>query len=269
MASSRLRQNGIVVFLIALLALAGYGVFATRPEPTKTTSADSTAKRVRSGLNVQTDQATLDAVEQLLRLPTRPEERSYAQRALRLASNDADLAFVQSLRLAAARKRSVTPEVKQLTDRLTAARKALAADSDGIAKLKKLIETAKPADKTALGDRLQLAQAMAALDAEEVNDAHQDLIRAGGDPQARTQARSPSIRRRRRAPTVYASSLRRRPTRSGSLIASTHGRRSAPSARCFSSRALAQIRPRCSSRHVMIGCRRCRRAGAEILSRRR
>lgn len=181
-----LRQYGLVAFLIALLAVASYGVFITRPAP-KAPSADSTGRRARPGFNVSTDQGTLDAVEQLLRLPTRLEERSYAQSALRLASVDADLAFVQSVRLAAARARA-TPESKQLDTRLAQARKALAADSDAIVRLKKVIAAAKPADAAAVNDRLQLAQAMAALDAEEVADAHNDLVRAGGDPQARTQA---------------------------------------------------------------------------------
>ena len=187
MRSTHFRQNGIVLFLIALLVLAGYGVFATRPKPAPI-SSDSTARRARSGLGVAVDQGSLEAVEQLLRLPIRPEERSYAQSALRVASQDADLAFAQAVRQAAARPRASTPETKQIDERLQQARKALAADSAEIARVKKLIGPAKPADVQALNDRLQLSQAMASLDLEEANDAQQDLARAGGDPQTRTQA---------------------------------------------------------------------------------
>src|SRR5262245_41646319 len=130
-----LKQFGVVTVLTALLAAASYGVFVTRPKPA-TPTADSTSRRARAGFNIQTDQGTLDAVEQLLRLPTRPEERTYAQGALRLASLDADLAFVQSVRLAAARARVSTPQSKQIDARLAEARKALAADSAAIGRLK-------------------------------------------------------------------------------------------------------------------------------------
>lgn len=187
MPLTRLRQNGAVIFLIALLALASYGVFATRPAPRRV-ATDSTTRRTRSALAGVTDQSALDAVEQLLRLPTRPEERSYARTALRLAGQDADLAFAQSVRQAAARPRASTPETKQIDERLEQARKALAGDSADLVRVKKLIASAKASDTQGLHDRLQLAQAMATLDLEELADAQQDLARAGGDPQARMQA---------------------------------------------------------------------------------
>lgn len=182
------KRNGLLAVLVFLLALATYGAVATRPG-SPTLKRDSTARRVRAGTAVSVDQSSLDAVEQLLRLPTHADERTLAQRALRLASLDADLEFAQAVRQAVAAPRAATPETKAIDARLNAARKALASDSGDMQRSRKLLAGAKaPADSQAVADQLELAQAMAALDVEELNDAQQDLARSGGDPQSRMQS---------------------------------------------------------------------------------
>src|SRR3954468_4536705 len=99
MRLTSLRQNAAVVLLIALLAFAGYGVYATRAVPPA--PRNPATRRAPSALSVAVDETPLNTIEQLLRLPTRPEERAYAQSALRLAGQDLDLAFAQAVRQAA------------------------------------------------------------------------------------------------------------------------------------------------------------------------
>ena len=50
------------------------------------------------------------------------------------------------------------------------------------------VAKASPSTAQSLNDRLNLAKAQLALDQDEVDDARQDLRRAGGDPQGRMQA---------------------------------------------------------------------------------
>lgn len=192
MPLSKLRVSGAVTVLAALLAVAGYGVFATSKRPTPaTTGAADTSRAAQARLNPSSfsvDQSSIEMVEGLLRLPTRPEERAYAQRALRVANLDGDLAFVQAVRLAASRPRITTPETKVIEARLAQARQALARDSAAVRDLTSLASRAKPGELEAINDRLQLTKAMQALDVEELNDAQGDLERAGGDPQARMAA---------------------------------------------------------------------------------
>ncbi|HXT17366.1 MAG TPA: mechanosensitive ion channel domain-containing protein [Gemmatimonadaceae bacterium] len=182
---SHRKQSGAVVLLVVLLALAGYGVYYTRPRPSAGTPG---ARRVPPAVSGDVDQTSLITVEQLLRLPTAPEERSSAQSALRLADQEIDLAFAQAVRQAAARPRANTPEARQIDARLTKARNALAADKAEVTRLTAEAAKASAAQAQPLADRLELAKAMATLDQDEVDDAQQDLIRVGGDPQARMQA---------------------------------------------------------------------------------
>jgi small-conductance mechanosensitive channel len=180
-----LRHSGAIIVLLLFLAAAAYGVFVTRPLPR--VAPPQGARRAPSSLTVSVDETSLNTIEQLLRLPTRPEERTFAQSALRLAGQDADLAFAQAVRVAAARPRVSTPESKQIDARLAQARQALAKDSLDIARLSAAASRASAAETQSIRDRLALARAMATLDQEEVNDAQNDLARSGGDPQTRLQ----------------------------------------------------------------------------------
>ena len=192
MPLSKVRVSGAVAVLAGLLGLAAYGVFATRNRPPVTTAGSiDTSRAAQARLNPSSftvDQSSIEMVEGLLRLPTRADERAYAQRALRVANLDGDLAFVQAIRLAASRPSITTPETKVIQALLTQARQSLARDSAAVRQLTDLASRAKPAELQAINDRLQLTKAMQALDVEEANDAQGDLERAGGDPQARMAA---------------------------------------------------------------------------------
>jgi hypothetical protein len=70
------------------------GVYRTRPQPPPVLTGGD--RRAPADATLAVDQSSLVTVEQLLRLPTAPEERSFAQSAFRLADQDIDLAFAQS-----------------------------------------------------------------------------------------------------------------------------------------------------------------------------
>src|SRR5258708_35189235 len=81
----------------------------------------------------------------------------------------------------------LSAEAKEIQARVQKAEKALEADKAQVEQLTKADEKAGAEKKDALGDQLDQAKAQLELDQDEVDDAKQDLIRAGGDPQGRIQ----------------------------------------------------------------------------------
>jgi small-conductance mechanosensitive channel len=133
------------------------------------------------------DTRALDTAEQLSQLAETHREKAYAQEAMRLADYSVDAAFASAIQDAAQNPAPLTPETRQITDRLKATEAAVAADQGRIAQLNQQIAKANAKTKDSLQEQLGLVQAQLELDQDELDDAHQDLIRAGGDKQATIQ----------------------------------------------------------------------------------
>jgi small-conductance mechanosensitive channel len=133
------------------------------------------------------DQAPLATAQQLARLNTSAEEQALAQEALRLADYEVDVAFDSALHEAKEHPVALTGEAKQIADRL---QKSQALEQTQQARVQQITAAAQKATgskKEALEDDLAIAQEDLNLTHDEVEDARQDLIRAGGDPQDRIQ----------------------------------------------------------------------------------
>jgi len=178
------KQNGPTILLIAALAVVGYGIFRTErvnmPLP-------RTTRRAPSDRSLTVDQGSLVTAERLVRMPTSTDERTFANDALRLADQEMDLAFAQAVRRVANQQRPLSAEAKEIDAQLQKALKALDSDQAMVTDLTAQVAKSKASEKPSLTDRLDLAKAQAALDQDEVDDARQDLRRAGGDPQGRMQ----------------------------------------------------------------------------------
>jgi small-conductance mechanosensitive channel len=147
-------------------------------------------RAMRSNLRQQeslVDTRALDTAEQLSQLAESRREKAYAQEALRLADYSVDAAFAAALRDAAQNPPPLTAATEQITERLKAAEATVAASQSRVAQLTKQIAKASEKAKEDLQQQLSLAQAQLELDQDELDDAHQDLIRAGGDKQATIQ----------------------------------------------------------------------------------
>jgi hypothetical protein len=176
----RLRKHTGLVVLALLLFAAVYGVFLTRPGPPAAKGAP--AARGQGPLAVH--DASLEAIKALLRMPMSPEEREPAQTALRLADKASDLAFAQAVWRMASRPAAATPEAQQINARLQEALKTLAADKATVDRLTAAVAKASVTEAPRLEDQLELAKAIATLDQDAVDDAQQDLMNAGGNPQS-------------------------------------------------------------------------------------
>jgi small-conductance mechanosensitive channel len=174
-------QKTAAVVLLLLVGLTLYAFWESRPSLSPHSlkgKEDLPANQSSSSL---VDQTPLNTAQHLAQLANTPEQRTLAQQALRLADFEVDLAFDTALRDARLHPPKLTPETEEIADRLQKGQKLLKADQE---KAKQLSEdTAKAPDskKELLQVDLVQAQADIELDQDEVDDAKEDLIRAGGD----------------------------------------------------------------------------------------
>ncbi|MEP6731091.1 MAG: mechanosensitive ion channel domain-containing protein [bacterium] len=180
----RSKQTTLALVLLASLAVVAYGLFATSTREI----AKPPASRSDSVAGVVADQRSLNTLRDLLRLPLTVDEAPLARDAFRLADKEMDLAYADAVRASARQFRDTTPEIRAMDERLHRAQDDLAADEKRIAQLTADAAAASGAAKSALNDRIALSKARLELDQDVVDDARQDLMRVGGDPQGRMQA---------------------------------------------------------------------------------
>ena len=182
----KLRQNVTLATLLVLLLVSLASVIFTRgwADYRKRLRAERLASR-QTGL---VDTHPLDTAQQLAPLAVTHSEQQDAQEALRLGDREVDLAFAAALQDAAENPPPLTAATRKLAARIKSLEDATAADNERITELNEQIARTHDNRREALQDQLDLEQAQLALDEDDLDDAHQDFIRAGGDKQATIQA---------------------------------------------------------------------------------
>jgi small-conductance mechanosensitive channel len=170
--------------LVLLLAVGGVAWWQTAPPSPKT--VEKRAAAVTSTDLV--DESTYATAQRMATLATTPEEQPFAQSALRIADHGLALAFTTALRDVEAHPPQLGPDALKIQDRLQKSQALLIADQQRIAQLTAEISQSKPPQTDALQDELELGQSQLELDQDEVEEANQDLVAAGGDPQQRIEA---------------------------------------------------------------------------------
>jgi small-conductance mechanosensitive channel len=174
----RLQQVAALVLLL-LIGLTVYGFLETRkPLPLV---AENTATNPRAQEKALVDQSPLKTAQQLAQSAATHDERTLAQEALRLADFDVDQAFDNALRRARLHPPQLSAEGKDAESRMEKAEKLLETDQDKVKQLTDQVAKAGGPKKDELQGDLIQAEADTELAQDEVNDAKQDLMRAGGD----------------------------------------------------------------------------------------
>ena len=177
----------VSIVLVVLLGATLYGLIRTGRQtiipPENGTAAETTPEQA-----AVVDQTPLLTAQRLAHMPTSAAELPFAQEALQLGDREMDLAFAVAVLDATGHPPVLTAEAKEIQARLQKGEDALAAEQARVAQLTAAEGKATGAKKDALDDQLDLAKARLELGQDEVDDAEQELIRAGGDPQGRIQA---------------------------------------------------------------------------------
>ncbi|MGB2625366.1 MAG: mechanosensitive ion channel domain-containing protein [Candidatus Acidiferrum sp.] len=181
-------QEIAAVILLVLIGLTLYAFWQSRPTLAPQSlkgEEELTQERPASSL---VDQSPLKTAQLLAQFATTPEQRTLAQQALRLADFEVDLAFDTALREARLHPPSLTPETQEISDRLQKGQRLLKSDQEHAKQLSEAVAKAPDAKKEMLQVDLVQAEADVDLDQDEVDDAKEDLIRAGGDLTDRIEA---------------------------------------------------------------------------------
>ncbi|MBV9344672.1 MAG: mechanosensitive ion channel [Gammaproteobacteria bacterium] len=171
---------GCVVLLVVVL----YGLWRTEeaPAPVHTASSAPVATDIP-----QIDEGTFLTAQRLARLATTVEEQPLAAQAVQLADHELDLAFSGALRAIEAHPPVLSEVAQHIQQRLQAAQKQVASDTENLNRLKSRLAQANDAEKPALQDQLELLQSQLELEQDEVEEANNDLLQAGGNVHQRIQ----------------------------------------------------------------------------------
>ncbi len=210
-----LLQRIFAALVLVLLAATGYGLWATRPPASATPlgalSATPQAESAPASSLPAIDERTLVTAQRLARFATTPEEAPLARTAVQLADHELDLAFAGALRHLEAHPPVLSPDALAIQNRLTRAEQRLADDSDRVKHLTGALAKSADTAKPGIQDQLDLAQAQQQLDQDEVAQANDDLLRAGGNEHQRIakmqEDHEAAAQRRLEAPTPAATGV--------------------------------------------------------------
>ncbi|MGB9103961.1 MAG: hypothetical protein WCC59_04310, partial [Terriglobales bacterium] len=173
------RKQAVIAGLwLALIAAAVVGLVLTRPSAPPP-SRFGAPRGAWARLRTLVDQKPLETARGLAAQAWTREEHLLARRALSVADDAVDLAFATALRDAASHPTPPTEEIRKIRARLKDAETSVLADQDAI----EALQESKSKNDPEVQQEIALAQAQLALDQEDVANARQDLMRAGGDLQ--------------------------------------------------------------------------------------
>jgi len=167
------------VFLAGLLlaAAAGVGMWFTRSQSVATRRSRSSAQwRV-------VDQQPLQTAQQLDKLAVTREEALLSRDALNLADHAVDLAFTSALRDARNHPPPENPETRQLHEKIRQVETEVDDANESVRQLSSALAASRGKQTEKLQEQLLLASAELALHRDELADAKNELLRAGGDPE--------------------------------------------------------------------------------------
>jgi hypothetical protein len=177
-------QKISAALLAVLLVAAAIAWWHTAPPSPKAVARRAAA--VTSSALV--DESAYATAQRLAQLASTAEEQPFVATALRVADHELALAFTAALRDVEAHPPTLSPEALKIQDRLQKSQVLLDADQQRVAQLTADLAQAKPSQKDALQDELDLAKSQLDLDKDELEEADQDLVAAGGNPQQRIEA---------------------------------------------------------------------------------
>ncbi|HYB32872.1 MAG TPA: mechanosensitive ion channel domain-containing protein [Steroidobacteraceae bacterium] len=180
---SSLHKMTAAVLAVLLLA-AGYAWWVTTQPATPVRAA--AAQPAGAGMPV-IDQNTLLTARRLARLANTAEEQPLAQAAVEAAAHELDLSFAAALRYVETHPPALSLEASRIQQKLLDRQTQLAAATEEVKRLTAALAPAADADKPAIQDRLDLAQSQVQLLQDEVTEANNDLLQAGGNLHQRIQ----------------------------------------------------------------------------------
>jgi small-conductance mechanosensitive channel len=178
----RITLRDITLVVLALLLIAALIAFTLTRETARSEQKQIAKQAVQEPPKL-VDQEPLVTAYDVVNLASTAAEQKLASEAVRIADHEVDMAFmsaVQQTQLHPPVENSTTKDLNARIQMLESRLQSVQDQADSLTKL-----AAGPhKDDDAVQQQLELAQARAALLQDGLDDAKEDLLRAGGDPQA-------------------------------------------------------------------------------------
>ncbi len=176
-------QKICATVLALFLAVALYARWSVREPPGPRQSPPS----VSNSRMPVIDESALRTAQRLARLANTPEEQPFAQAAVQAANHELDLAFMGALDDIRAHPPVLSPDALKLQARIADAQRSLEADTEILGNLAQRMGKATEAEKPDLQDQLDLVGSRIEIEKDEIEEANDDLMAAGGNVHQRIQ----------------------------------------------------------------------------------
>jgi small-conductance mechanosensitive channel len=150
-------------------------------------SVVSAKKQAAASENAVVDQTAFKTAQDLAQIADSREEQELAKKVLRVTDRELDLSFVIALQDAEAHPADLSPEAKEIQQRLQANRKLQQALQTQVDQLTAQVAKATGQRKSDLKDQLDMAKASLDVADNDVDDASRDLTEAGGNQRDRIE----------------------------------------------------------------------------------
>ncbi len=177
-------RRAILIGFIVILVLTGTGIVLTTEWGARTVTSTRASQKVAQS---PVDLSQFHNTQTLAQMAATPQEQDLARDALRKADHEVDFEFTSALYRASSQNVVSTPAIKAILDRIAKDEQENAQLDAEVARLTKLEASAKDNQKESITQQLDLTKSRQELVQDEIDDAHQDLERAGGDPQRQVQ----------------------------------------------------------------------------------
>src|SRR5271157_3300295 len=180
----RISPRKLTVFGLSVLFIAALVGFALTRQTANINPPKQKAGKTELEQAKLVDQSPLETAHNLANVASTAEEQKLAADAIRIADHEVDIAFVSALQQAELHPPIENSETKELNTRIRFLESRLQSVQEQAGQLTKLAANPGKNDAHAIQQQLEIAQARTALLQDGLDDAKQDLIRAGGDPEA-------------------------------------------------------------------------------------
>ncbi len=208
-------QKICATVLALFLAVALYARWSAREPAAPLQSQPS----VSSSRIPVIDESALRSAQRLARLARTPEEQPFARAAVQAANHELDLAFMGALDDIQAHPPVLSPEALKMQARIADAQLSLERDTEILDNLAQKMGKATEAEKPDLQDQLDLVGSRIEIEKDEIEEANDDLMAAGGNVHQRIQNAQEEHLAAERDTTPSAPV----PTASASALSSLHG----------------------------------------------
>jgi small-conductance mechanosensitive channel len=177
------KRKFLIFGLCALVVAAIVGFMITQQGGEPKLFHRATGKSVAAQPSI-VDQSAYRTALGLQPLASTEDEQELAIEAIHISDREVDIAFASALNRAKAAPPAQTKDTTEINRRLKLLQNRLQNEQAEVDRLTKLVANPGKYDATVLHQQLEIGQAQISVLQDALDDAKEDLVRAGGDPEA-------------------------------------------------------------------------------------